>query len=301
MRSALLATALTASLVAPAAAGAANQPLVDTAWLTAHRDDGDVVIIDIRDNVENTDLGDKPYIAEAVVAPYEKAGWRTTVDGVPGQVPPAEEISATIGKLGISATDHVVIVPWGTDSSDFGTATRVYWTFKYLGDNNVSILDGGWRQYDAAGGPRAAAPASRPAVTFIANVQPRLRATTADVEAALRDGSSLIDGRPTAQFEGKAKSPAVRVAGTLPGAVSLPNSDFYSADHARFAKPEAVAALADKVGLKADGKTIAFCNTGHLASVVWFGFSEILGDKNASLYDGSMSEWTRDPNRPVVQ
>ena len=113
------------------------------------------------------------------------------------------------------ATDHVVIVPWGTDSSDFGTATRVYWTFKYLGDNNVSILDGGWRQYDAAGGARAATPARRAPATFVAHVQPQLRATTADVEAALGNGTPLIDARPTAQFEGKVKSPADRVAGTL--------------------------------------------------------------------------------------
>jgi len=257
------------------------------------------VLLDIRDNVEKTDLGDKPYIANAVIAPYETAGWRTKVDGVPGQVPPVDQISALIGKLGISNDDHVIIVPWGTDSSDFGTATRVYWTFKYLGDDNVSILDGGWRQYDAAGGARAVAPASPAPVTFVAHVQPQLRATTQDVQQALKDGTPLVDARPTAQYEGKVKSPADRVAGTLPGAKSLPNSELYSAKYARFAKPETIAALAQKVGLKSGEKNIEFCNTGHLATVDWFAFHEILGDKNATMYDGSMSEWTRDPSHPV--
>ena len=302
MRFVQIALAAAVALAGPVAAKAGqSQPLVDAAWLTAHQKDGDVVVLDIRTNVENTDLGDKPYIAGAAYAPYEKAGWRTKIDGVPGQVPPVEQISALIGKLGISNGDHVVIVPWGTDSSDFGTATRVYWTFKYLGDDNVSILDGGWRQYDAAGGARAAQPAKRAEATFVAHVRPELRATTADVEAALKNGTAVVDARPTEQFEGKVKSPADRVAGTLPGAMSLPNSEFYSAKYARFAKPETVAALAKKIGLKTGQKNIAFCNTGHLATVDWFAFHEVLGDKNATMYDGSMSEWTKDPKRPVVQ
>lgn len=302
MRFAPFALALAVAVAAPLAAQAAekSQPLVDTAWLTAHQNDKDVVVLDIRDNVAKTDLGEKPYIANAAVAPYETAGWRTKVDGVPGQVPPTDQISALIGKLGISNKDHVVIVPWGTDSSDFGTATRVYWTFKYLGDNNVSILDGGWRQYAAADGDRVAKPASRTPTTFVADVQPQLRATTAEVQAALKNGTLLVDARPPAQYEGKVKSPADRVAGTLPGAKNLPNSEFYSAKYAKFASPQTIAALSQKLGLKDGEKNITFCNTGHLATVDWFAFHEILGNKNAIMYDGSMSEWTKDPSRPVV-
>lgn len=300
MRFAPIAIVFAMAIATPLAANAAeSQPLVDTAWLKAHQNDKDVVLLDIRTDVAKTDLGDKPYIANAVVAPYDTAGWRTTVDGVPGQVPPVDQISATIGKLGITNKDHVVIVSWGTDSTDFGGATRVYWTFKYLGDDNVSILDGGWRQYDAAGGARVATPATRAPASFAADVQPQLRATTADVEAALKDGTPLIDARPVDQYEGKVKSPVDRVAGTIPGAISLPNSDFYNATYARFAKSDAIASLTQKAGLKKDEKEIAFCNTGHWASVAWFGLHEVLGDKNATMYDGSMAEWTKDPNRPV--
>ena len=45
---------------------------------------------------------------------------------------------------------------------------------------------------------------------------------------------------------------------------------------------------------------ISFCNTGHLASIAWFGLSEVEGLPNVRLYDGSMSDWTSDPSRPVV-
>ncbi len=87
-------------------------PLVTAEWLKAHAADENVVVVDIRDKIDETDLGDLPYIAHAVVAPYASYGWRTEVEGVPGQIPPTEQIAALIGGLGIDSDDHVVIVPW---------------------------------------------------------------------------------------------------------------------------------------------------------------------------------------------
>jgi thiosulfate/3-mercaptopyruvate sulfurtransferase len=274
-------------------------PLVSAEWVKAHAADENVVILDIRDNIEKTDLGTLPYIANAVVAPYGSAGWRTEVQGVPGQIPPAEQIAGLIGGLGIDGDDHVVIVPWGTDSSEFGGATRVYWTFKYLGHDAVSILDGGWRQYDAQGGERVATAVVPEAATFPVAVREELRATTADVEAALVAGTKLVDGRPEEQYLGKSKSPVVRIEGTIPGAVNIPHSKFYSAEYASFARPETIAALAQSLQIGADEENIVFCNTGHWASIAWFGLHEVAGNANTAMYDGSMSEWAADPARPI--
>ena len=300
MRFASLVTAAVLVAAAPVATYAQEvTPLVTAEWLKAHAGDENLVIIDIRDDIEATDLGELPYIANAVVAPYGSAGWRTEIEGVPGQIPPTEQIAELIGSLGVDNDDHVVIVPWGTDSSEFGGATRVYWTFKYLGHDEVSILDGGWRQYDAAGLERVATPATPVAAEFVAEVRPELRATTPDVEAALAEGVKLVDGRPEEQFLGQGKSPVVRVPGTIPGAVNIPHSKFYSAEYASFALPETVLALAEGVGLAADEKNIVFCNTGHWASIAWFALHEVGGNKNTAMYDGSMAEWAADPARPI--
>ncbi|MGH6815294.1 MAG: sulfurtransferase, partial [Hyphomicrobiaceae bacterium] len=43
------------------------------------------------------------------------------------------------------------------------------------------------------------------------------------------------------------------------------------------------------------------CSTGHWASLGWFVSSEILGNKDAKMYPGSMAEWTADAGRPVEQ
>ena len=46
------------------------------------------------------------------------------------------------------------------------------------------------------------------------------------------------------------------------------------------------------VGVPTSGEQIAFCNTGQFASVPWFVASELLGNKQAKMYDGSMVEYT---------
>ncbi|SMQ70069.1 thiosulfate/3-mercaptopyruvate sulfurtransferase [Devosia lucknowensis] len=300
MRFASIVAAVAIVAVAPVFAQAQDvTPLVTAEWLKAHSADDNVVVIDIRDDIEGTDLGDLPYVAHAVVAPYASYGWRTEVEGVPGQIPPDAQIAELVANLGVNADDHVVIVPWGTDSSEFGGATRVYWTFKYLGHDAVSILDGGWRQYDAQGGERVAEAVTPEKGDFVANVRPELRATTADVEAALASGVKLIDGRPEEQFLGQSKSPVVRVEGTIPGALNIPNGKFYSAEYASFAQPETIAALTEAVGLAQDEENIVFCNTGHWASVVWFALHEVQGNSNTAMYDGSMAEWAADPARPI--
>jgi Rhodanese-related sulfurtransferase len=194
-------------VAAPVAVQAADvTPLVTAEWLKANAADENVVILDIRDDIEGTDLGELPYIANAVVAPYASAGWRTEVQGVPGQIPPDEQIAELIGNLGIDGDDHVVIVPWGTDSSEFGGATRVYWTFKYLGHDAVSILDGGWRQYDAQGGERVAEPVTPVAVEFPYEVQPQLRATTDDVVARSKPAPSWSMVAPRSSISARARA-----------------------------------------------------------------------------------------------
>ncbi|WP_306119032.1 MULTISPECIES: sulfurtransferase [unclassified Roseitalea] len=294
-----LALAAVAAATAPALAHEGAGPLVDAAWVIDHAGQDDVVVIDIRANVENTELGETPYIAHAVSAPYNTAGWRTQIDGVPGKIPSVDEIAALIESLGVDNDDHVVIVPWGTDSSEFGSATRVYWTFRYLGHDDVSILDGGWRQYQAAGGAHVAEPAKAETSRFEVALNEDLLATTEEVVAALDNGTALVDGRPVEQFRGEAKSGVAAAPGTIPGSVNLPHHEFYSGEYARFAQPETIRALAAAVDLGADEANITFCNTGHWASVAWFGISEVLGNPQTAMYDGSMAEWTQDPARPL--
>ena len=46
------------------------------------------------------------------------------------------------------------------------------------------------------------------------------------------------------------------------------------------------------MGASTDSPTTVYCNSGVMASVGWFVLSELLGNTDVRLYDGSMQEWT---------
>jgi thiosulfate/3-mercaptopyruvate sulfurtransferase len=283
-----------------------DQPLVDSGWLQSKLGNESLVVVDIRAPAKDAagkdvDAYAEGHIAGAVNAPYGVFGWRAKVGDVVGQLPPVDDISAKIGSLGIDNSKHVVIVPFGQSSTDFGAATRVYWTFKVLGHDAVSILDGGAAAWAKSGNAVSSEQPVITAATFTPHFRAELLASAADVAAAPGNGIALVDARPEAQFKGLEKSGVVRVAGTIPGAINIPQSSFYDDKASHYASPARVGELVKAAGLSEEQGEIAFCNTGHWASVAWFGLSEVRGKKNVKLYDGSMTEWASDPSRPVVK
>lgn len=287
--------ALAISVASPAlAARLTDKPLVDTSWLKARLGAKDLVVIDVRDPAKAYAAG---HIPGAVSAPYVAYGWRQTIDGVPGELPPVKKIAAKIGALGVGDDTQVVIVSQGSNSSEFGKATRVYWTFKVLGHKAVTILDGGENAWKAAGEPIASGVVKPVAASFAPHFQPQYIATTAQVKAAIGSSTKLVDARPVSQYDGRVKAPVDRVPGTIPTAVNLPQSHFY---HNGFVSSATVEKMENAAGLKKDQPKITFCNTGHWASIAWFGLSQVDGEKHVAMYDGSMSQWTQNPSRPVV-
>lgn len=288
-----------------AVAAAGVPPLVDAAWL---RDKGaepgakpGLVILDVRNRLGggSAEVYRQGHIPGAVYSDYLKDGWRAKVDGVVGQLPPVAKLEALIGGLGISNDSHVVVVSGGTSALDMGSATRVYWTFKVLGHDRVSILDGGYRAYAADPANPLETGTNTPTPTrFVAAFRPEMLADADAVLAAQKSGTALIDLRPPAQYRGEAKMGMAKRAGTIPGAVNVPESEITGAD-GRFVDAARVEELLAAAGVGPEDEAVSFCNTGHWASLGWFAKSEILGRKNVKLYDGSMVEWTARDELPV--
>jgi thiosulfate/3-mercaptopyruvate sulfurtransferase len=303
MRFNVLATALVLGLAAVGSAHAerlTDQPLVDAGWLNSHLGQPGLVIIDIRDKTKDGAPYAAGHVPGAVEAQYSTYGWRASIDGAPGLLPKLDDITAKIAALGVNDDTQVVIVPDGSSISEFGGATRVYWTFKVLGHDNVTILDGGYKAWAAAGEPVSADVVTPKAGTFTAKFRPELRAEVAEVQQAINDDVNLIDARSVAQFIGKEKTSTVKELGTIPTAVNINFDKFWDAQNGRFASKATIDGLVKQAGLVDKDGVITFCNTGHLASIAWFGLSEVAGLKHVRLYDGSMSQWTLDPSRPVV-
>ena len=281
----------------------AAEPLVSVDWLKSNLSNEKLIVLDIRNKIDggSKDAFEVSHIPTAVYSNYLEDGWRTTVDGIVGKLPPLKDLEILIGGLGIGNDSHVIVVPGGVSSTDFGSASRVYWTFKVLGHNNVSILDGGYAAWLQQLPTQIETGAVNPTTAiFKADFQSKYLATTEDVVNALANNSSiLVDARPEEQFLGKSKSGKALAAGTIPGSFNLQQQTLVEENTSFFKDAITVAQLVKEVGIESTEGEIAFCNTGHWATVAWFALSEVLGHENVKNYDGSMVEWTADPARPL--
>ena len=221
-------------------------------------------------------------------------------DDVVGLLPTEAQFEALARKLGVSSDSHVILVP-GEFNRFWLCCTRIL-DVQDLGHAKVSILDGGFASWQADQPDRIAtgAPDTPQAGDFTARFT---EAYYSDVQAiskrvAAGKGSVLLDGRTEGQFYGEEKHPKSRTHGRIPGARLFSQSNAYDEGTNRIkSQGELSKIYADY----ADEPLISYCNTGHWAATNWFVISEILGNKDARLYDGSMVEWTANGENPLEQ
>lgn len=274
-----------ATLSAPA-------PLLSAAELKPLLGQPGVRVLDIR--------ADKDYAAGhipgAVNTPYGK--YRGPKENA-GQLPSEAALTQLLQAAGVDRDSHVVVVHAGTDHTDFGAAARVYWTLKVGGLTRLSILDGGTRAWKAAGGAlETTAPQVAPSQFSYRYDQEQI-VTSEELAAALAAGNAplLVDARPPRFFSGEARVDAAARYGTLPGARSFDNAQFFPEEGTKLKPASELKALVAQAGA-ASGPAVSFCNTGHWAATNWFVMSEIAGNKAVKLYPASVVEWSQS-ERPM--
>ena len=290
---------LFSAAMAVSVAGAHAEPLITPQWLNAHRSDSNLVVLDIRSAIDGGGAAAyaAAHIPGSVHSDYDKAGWRVTRNNVPFMVPTAPELEKLIGDLGIDEDSHVVVVPAGVNVLDFGSAARTYWTLKYIGVKDVSILEGGIAAWRQAGLPTESGVKAPSPKIFTAAADKSILASAGEVEAAEgKGGTTLVDARPASFFLGKEKAPAALAYGHIPGAVNIDSAEFYDPKTNRLKPKDQLTTIANAIPA---GPVVNYCNTGHWAATDWFVMHELLGRKEARLYAGSMVEWTSNASRPV--
>jgi thiosulfate/3-mercaptopyruvate sulfurtransferase len=172
---------------------------------------------------------------------------------------------------------------------------------KVYGDSNLAILNGGTAGWINAGLPFSTAAANGGGGTWTASkANMRYIASSRDVARSIGK-KQIVDARPMPFYVGLVKKPNVGAAGHIKDAVNLPPNVRSTATggSARYLTAADYREIFPHLGIKSGKPSITYCNTGHLASGAWFVLSEVMGNPNVKLYDGSMYEWTTE-KRPVV-
>lgn len=279
-------------------------PLVDAHWLHSNLDKEDLVVLDLRSGIDEG--GDRAafeqkQIPGSIYSSYTDDGWRETRGGVPGLLPATSTLERLIGSLGISNDSFVVVVPAGSGPTDFGSAARIYWTFKLLGHDQVTLLNGGVAGWEQAGYELVSDEADYESARFHADFREDLLTSVEEINERLQSSpASLIDARPAAFFTGDIQAGPVASPGTLPGAVNFEYQEFLvERDGVWYLDEEILSRRLASSDLAGQSNLVSFCNTGHWAATNWFALSELAGLEGVSLYDGSMAEWASDSSREL--
>ena len=263
--------------------------LVSAEWLTSHRDDPGLVVLE----------------AERTRAPYDSAhvaGARfiaveeyTTRHGeILTELPPVEQLRARFESLGIGDTGRIVLY------GETLAVTRLFFTLDYLGlGDRVSVLNGGLAAWTAAGGEVGTAPpppAERKTLTV--HPRPEVLADAAWVNAHRKQrGVLLLDARTREEFDGTKAEEGVARPGHIPGAVQLDWTTMLT--DGRFREEGELSRLFTAAGATAGKEIVTYCRVGSRASALYFA-ARLLGYR-VRLYDGSMNEWAGKRELPVVR
>jgi len=211
--------------------------------------------------------------------------------------PSAERFAQAAGALGIG--DGVRVVAYAQASPQW--ATRLWWLLRSYGFDAVSVLDGGLEAWKAAGLPlETATPPAPPAKTFTPRPRPELLATRADVEA-IADGSApacLLNALQPEVFRGEGPSSYAR-PGRIPRSTSLPGASLLDPESGRFRPVAELEAQLRAAGALGEEPVVAYCGGGIAATLDLFALHLAGREQGARLYDGSLTEWTADPELPL--
>lgn len=175
------------------------------------------------------------------------------------------------------------------DQNSGAFAARLWWLMRWLGHEDVGVLDGGLDAWLTAGGElETESKPSKPG-HFEAG-EPLNQTCSAD--ELINSGRKLIDARDRRRYRGEAE-PIDKIAGHIPGAVCLPFTE--NLNNGRFLSP---AELRERF-VDCDEQTVCYCGSGVTAAHNILAICRA-GLPEPALYPGSWSEWIEDPGRPVA-
>jgi thiosulfate/3-mercaptopyruvate sulfurtransferase len=269
-------------------------PLVAADWLRFHLDAPRLHVLDLRwylDGRSGRQAYEEGHIPGAVFVDLER---EITAPRGPGRhpIPAPAQFGAAMRRAGVSRNTSVVVY----DDLHGSVAARLWWLLRFYGHPEVAVLDGGLHAWQAAGGT-------------LSTALPRIQ--TGDFEAESRPGQvvdkhfvdrfrrradgRLLDARVGERYRGEVE-PLDPRKGHVPGAVNAPWPGNLRAG--KFLSPAELKRKYQALGVTEKTAVVVYCGSGVTACHDLLGLE--LAGFHGQLYEGSWSDWSRDPSLPTA-
>lgn len=277
---------------------ALTNPLVEKEWLKEKLCSDRFKVLEVHRSKKAYELA---HIPCSIYTNFYSDGWRETRNKIPLMMPADNNLENLIGSLGITNKDYVIIVAPGTGKYDASEAAAIYFTFKYLGHENISILNGGFKGWQEDWDNDTETGFTMPKEKiYKSKVNKNIIANKEDILKIINKKGYLIDARPSDMFMGINTSfPALRT-GTIPEAINIPNEWLLINDSLFFQDKANLEKIFEYSGIAKKDDQISFCNAGLESALSWFVMSEILEFPNNKLYESSLAEWSGDISLPMI-
>jgi thiosulfate/3-mercaptopyruvate sulfurtransferase len=277
--------------------------LVSTNWLAANLDDPDLRVFDATVHLQPATPG--PYQVESGRAGYEAMhipgaafldlpGDLSDPDaGLAFTMPAIDRLATMLGAAGIRRGARVVVYSSTTPM----WATRLWWMLRASGFDDVAVLDGGLDKWVAEGRPVEAGERRYPAAELSLTARPGAWADKTAVLAAVGDGGVCTINALSASVHSGEGSTNYGRKGHIKGSRNVPYAALLKAD-GTYRDDAELRDLFEAVGALGRKRVICYCGGGISATMDALALTR-LGHADVAVYDGSMSEWSRDPELPM--
>ncbi|MGD1897864.1 MAG: sulfurtransferase [Phormidesmis sp.] len=282
-----------------------NTPLITASWLAQHLEDPNLVILDTRFSLADPQQGQTEYQQGHIPGAYYldlNKDLSSSIQAHGGRHPQPDwnTLVTKLNQLGIrssSADGPTQVVIY--DDSRFAFAARLWWMLRYLGHEQVALLDGGIQAWKSAG---YALTTDAPTATTAKQTTEQTAEQTGDFHPTpqpdwlvdietVRQRKDLpevtvIDSRSPERWRGEVE-PIDPVAGSVPGSINSFWKNVSTEDGQLKSADELSKHWAQ---LKPDDEIIVYCGSGVTACVNLFSLV-MAGHPMHKLYPGGWSDW----------
>ncbi|MFY9213689.1 MAG: sulfurtransferase [Tissierellaceae bacterium] len=254
--------------------------IVTASWLKDNLESEDLAILDIRNDYE--DYHNQHIKGAQFVSLDEVAAGKLSTHGGRHPLPNLDKFIEDMKDLGVGDGTRVVIY----DDGDISRAGRLWWLLKYIGKDEVYVLEGGMDGWVSQRGEISRElPQVNKATNLTKNIRKEMKVDMEYVREIIhKDNVALVDARAYERFIGKVE-PLDFKAGHIPGAMNCPWEDLI-----KDGEILPVERLEEKFRpFKDYDELIVYCGSGITATVLYILMEEV--GLEPKMYAGSFSDW----------